>query len=141
MNALNLRLTLRSLGLLVVKATAAPPADLIASDDDLDKLVRASEQPDPTAPTFQMAEEPEDVRGHVLAMRDFFLTLVTGYNAVGAYEAASDAQKMAVALNAFESNHNITGLSWPLEVIREEGSSAGLKTNYENDSPRYGEDL
>lgn len=91
--------------------------------------------------TFEMAEEPEDVRTHVLNMRDFFLTLVTGYNTVGAYETAADAQKMAVALNAFEDHHNITGLSWPLEVIREEGSSPGLKTNHENDSPRYGEDL
>jgi len=90
---------------------------------------------------FQMAEEPEDVRALVLNMREFFLTLVGGYNAVGAYDSARDAQTMAIALHKFEDEHNVTGLTWPLEVIREEGNSPGLKTNYQNDSPRYGEDL
>lgn len=81
-----------------------------------------------------------DVRALVLDFRDCFLTMVAGYNAVGAYDSAQDAQKMAVSLHKFEEDHPITGLAWPLEVLHDPDVGKGLRTIYES-RIAYGEDL
>lgn len=113
-----------------IKSTITSPETLTVQDGSA--LARSM---------FAMEPEPQDVRRLVLDMRDVFLTMVTGFNTVGAYEAAASAQTMAVALHTFECKHNITGLAWPLEVVREEGESPALRTVYENDNVRFGEDL
>lgn len=115
-----------------IKSTLTPP--------ELENFIDPSVIAQMVPPKFQMAEEPADVRDMVLEMREFFLTLVSGFNAVGAYEAAVSAQAIAVALNTFEAMRVLTGLAWPLEVIRAEGEPPGLKTT-DARSLRYGDDL
>lgn len=56
----------------------------------------------------------------VMRMRDEFLQLVTAWNAMGNYSSAADAQAMAIALNKFEDDHNITSIEWPPRVAEDE---------------------
>lgn len=58
-------------------------------------------------------------RDAVLKMRDDMLKLVACYNAVGAYDDAASAQKMAQALHAFEDRHIITNMAWPPHVVKD----------------------
>lgn len=67
-----------------------------------------------------MSTLPEDEKATggkaVLRMRDEFLQLVTAYNATGNYSGAIEAQAVAILLNKFEDEHNITMIAWPARV-------------------------
>lgn len=65
-----------------------------------------------------MARETAEER--VIQMRDDFLLLVAAYNSIGEYADALDAQTIAMALNKFEDDHNITEIAWPPERAGEE---------------------
>lgn len=54
----------------------------------------------------------------VMKMHQDFLTLVSAYNAVGMFEEAANAQRMAIALNEFEERHIITNMAWPPRLVK-----------------------
>lgn len=57
-------------------------------------------------------------RDAVLKLHSEMLKLVTAYNAVGMFEDAAGAQKMAMALNQFEEDHVITNMAWPPRLVK-----------------------
>jgi len=56
-----------------------------------------------------------------MQMHRDFLKLVAAYNAVGMFNAATNAQNMAVALHQFESDHIITNMQWPPRLVERNG--------------------
>lgn len=60
----------------------------------------------------------------ILQMREDFLLLVAAFNQGREYREAADAQAMAIALTAFEDDHDLDNVEWPPVGDSEDG---GLK--------------